>query len=107
MCVHVMVYSHVHVYIYCREDVREYGFGVIIDARSSNWHSTKLILHSLQEVLPGQVYKYTSVGASARKIIPRFVNSGLFASPYFSKPNLTLQIYRVHVHVKCSYMCVQ
>ena len=39
-----------------REDVREYGFSVIVDSRHSNWHSTKQILHSLQEVLPGQVH---------------------------------------------------
>lgn len=44
------------VFVYSREDVREYGFSVIVDARTSNWHSTKLVLHSLQEVLPGQVY---------------------------------------------------
>lgn len=41
--------------MYSREDVREYGFSVIVDARTSNWQSTKLVLHSLQEVLPGQV----------------------------------------------------
>ncbi|CAI8027448.1 Kalirin, partial [Geodia barretti] len=38
------------------EDVREYGFSVIVDARHSSWHSTKMVLHSLQEVLPGQVH---------------------------------------------------
>ena len=30
------------------EDVQEYGFSAIVDARSSNWHDTKLILRALQ-----------------------------------------------------------
>ena len=35
--------------------MREYGFSVIIDARVSSWQRTKTVLHSLQEILPGQV----------------------------------------------------
>jgi len=38
------------------EDVQEYGFSAIVDARSSNWHNTKLILRALQEALPAQIH---------------------------------------------------
>ena len=41
---------------------------MIVDARHSNWHSTKLVLHSLQEVLPGQV-TYLHTGARSHNLI--------------------------------------
>ena len=39
-----------------REDVREYGFSIVLDARTTKWDSVKLILRTLQEALPGQVH---------------------------------------------------
>ena len=39
-----------------REDVREYGFSIVLDARTTKWDTMKLILRTLQEALPGQVH---------------------------------------------------
>ena len=64
LCVFIVCVVCVCVCVVCvyREDVREYGFSVVVDSRNSNWHSTKQVLHSLQEVLPGQVGTCTYIG---------------------------------------------
>lgn len=42
--------------VFCRDEIRECGYSLIIDGRSATWATIKNLLHMFQECLPGQIH---------------------------------------------------